>query len=86
MDPTETDADDAPMKGDEYEHANGTTELVYHVEDGRVLTFREYPNFDAFSKEVDSALYRGCNEDVALLPGPESFAADDPDEEDEPSN
>lgn len=85
MDSTETDADDTPMKGDEYEYANGTTEIVYHVEGGRVLAFREYPDFDAFSEVVDSATYRGCNEDVASLPGPESFAADDSNEEDDSS-
>ncbi|MUV56808.1 hypothetical protein [Halogeometricum sp. CBA1124] len=57
-----------PQKGDEYSHRDGTTEVVFTTQDGRVLTFREYPDADSFDRTVSSATYRGVNEDVASLP------------------
>lgn len=67
-------SDDAPVEGDEYSHTDGTTEIVYLTEDGRVLTFREYPSTDAFEDAVETATYRGINDAVASLPGREEFS------------
>jgi hypothetical protein len=64
---------DGPMRGDRYEHADGTGEVVYLTEDGRVLTFREYPSVDAFETTVADATYRGVLEEVAAMPGLEAF-------------
>lgn len=62
-----------PTKGDQYEHPDGTVEIVFAVEDGRVLTIREYPDVDAFTDDVDDAASAGTHEGVADLPGPEFF-------------
>lgn len=79
--------DDTPVEGDEYSHSDGTTEIVYLTEDGRVLTLREYPSTRAFQKTVDAAAYRGINDDVAALPSRETFLdmelPDEPDEREE---
>lgn len=69
-----TNSGDTPDKGDEYLHEDGSKEIVYHVEDGRILSFREYPDHDAFEGATERATYTGRNEEVATLPGPESFA------------
>ncbi|MFC6784605.1 hypothetical protein [Halobaculum halobium] len=63
-----------PVAGDSYDHPDGKSEVVYLVEDGRVLTFREYPSVEAFEATVDGAAYRGIDEAVAGLPGREAFA------------
>ncbi|WP_435064323.1 hypothetical protein [Halobaculum sp. EA56] len=65
---------EAPVGGDSYRHPDGSAEVVYLVEDGRVVTFREYPSLSAFESAVDDAAYRGIDEDVADLPGREAFA------------
>lgn len=65
--------DETPMEGDEYTHSDGTTEIVYLTEDGRVLTLREYPSASAFNETVDAAAYRGINDDVAALPDRDAF-------------
>lgn len=64
----------SPTKGDEYSHRDGTTEVVFMTEDGRVLTFREYPDTDSFDAAVSDATYRGVNADVASLPEPAAFS------------
>jgi hypothetical protein len=64
---------DGPMQGDRYEHADGTSEVVYLTESGQVLTFREYPSVDAFETALTDATYRGVLEEVAALPGLEAF-------------
>ncbi|RDI69647.1 hypothetical protein [Halopelagius longus] len=82
-------SDDAPVEGDEYSHTDGTTEIVYLTEDGRVLTLREYPSTNAFEDAVETAAYRGINEAVAALPGREEFLdtelPGDADEDDGPA-
>lgn len=62
-----------PIKGDQYRHPDGTREVVYLLEDGRVLTFSEYPSVEAFEEAVGDAVYRGLNEEVVDLPGLEAF-------------
>jgi hypothetical protein len=76
---TADETDSPPQKGDQYVHADGTTEVVFLTEDGRVLTFREYPSVDTFRDGVASAAYRGINDDVVSLPGPAAFADFEPD-------
>ena len=66
-----------PRKGDEYSHDDGTTEIVFMSEDGRVLTFREYPDAESFERTVAAAAYRGVNEDVASLPPASAFDSSD---------
>lgn len=66
-----------PQKGDEYRHPDGTTEVVFMTEDGRVLSFREYPDTETFDQSVETATYRGVNDDVASLPDASAFAASD---------
>lgn len=68
-----------PQKGDEYHHPEGTTEVVFMTEDGRVLSFREYPDVETFERSVSTAAYRGVNDDVASLPDASAFAASDAD-------
>jgi hypothetical protein len=76
-------SDDGPVEGDEYSHPDGTTEIVYLTEDGRVLTLREYPSTSAFTDAVGPAAYRGINDAVASLPDREAFAdAEFPEESD----
>lgn len=62
-----------PAKGDQYEHPDGTTEVVFAVEEGRVLTIREYPDADAFDEGVADASSAGTHEGVANLPDAEFF-------------
>lgn len=57
----------------EYRHDDGSTEVVFAVEDGRVLTLREYPDEAAFSDAVESATYVGQHDGVAELPDVEAF-------------
>lgn len=66
--------DSSPQKGDEYSHPDGTTEVVFMTEDGRVLTFREYSSVDSFDRSVSRAEYRGVNPEVASLPAAAEFA------------
>lgn len=56
--------------GDQYRHDDGTTEVVYAIEDGTVLTLREYPEVGGFRRAVDQATYLGVQLDVASLPPP----------------
>lgn len=68
----------APTKGDHYRFPDGTTEVVYAIEDGYVLTIREYQRREDFSRAVDPAEYVGVHDGVAALPDIE--ALDSPDE------
>lgn len=69
----DTNGPDTHQQGDQYCHTDGTTEVVYLVEDGHVLTFREYPSLASFSDAVASAAYDGYNEAVASLPERSTF-------------
>ena len=65
---------DSPAKGDEYALPNGSTEIVFHVEDGHVLTVREYGSVDSFRESVSRGRYLGTREDVLSIPDAEAFA------------
>ncbi|WP_396613386.1 hypothetical protein ACH9L7_17310 (plasmid) [Haloferax sp. S1W] len=67
------DAPATPAKGHQYERSSGTLEVVFAVEDGRVLTFREYPSIDLFHRSVADAQYTGENSAVKSLPGVDAF-------------
>lgn len=62
-----------PEKADQYRFLDNTVEVVFAVEDGRVLTFREYPDTDAFERAVDAGTYEGVHDGVKELPGVEAF-------------
>ena len=68
-----------PTKGDEYALPSGSTEIVFLVEDGRVLTVREYESIDAFEQAVAHGRYLGTRDEVAAMPDVEAFADSDPD-------
>lgn len=74
-----------PAKGDEYVLPDGSTEIVFHVEGGRVLTVSEYESVEAFEASVSAGRYVGTREEVATMPGVEAFdgsgpATDDPED------
>lgn len=65
---------ESPAKGDEYALPDGPTEIVFLIEDGHVLTVREYESVDAFEETVSRGRYLGTREDVLSLPDAEEFA------------
>ncbi|RAW45624.1 hypothetical protein DQW50_07675 [Halorubrum sp. 48-1-W] len=67
-----------PAKGDEYVLPDGSTEIVFLVEGGRVLTVSEYESIDAFEEAVSTGRYVGTREEVATMPGVEAFDGPDP--------
>lgn len=73
------DTDRSVTKADHYRHPDGTVEVVYALEDGAVLTFREYPSEGAFQAQVEDAEYLGEHPGVAELPGPAGEADSDAD-------
>ena len=69
-----SDADpDEPFRGATYVFDDGTTEVVYVREDGRILTIREYPSDTAFQQVAEEAEFTGTHEGVASLPDVEEF-------------
>lgn len=76
-------ADNEPHEGDEYAHPDGTTEIIYMVRNGRILTFREYTSVERFQDAVEDAAYRGINDDVAELPPAESFETEPSESDDD---
>lgn len=64
---------EAPSKGDQYDHPDGTREIVFATDEGRVLTVREYPAVAAFTEGVDAAEYAGVHDGVVDLPSSDSF-------------
>lgn len=50
-----------PHEGDEYQHEDGTHEVVFAVESGRILTVREYPDVAAFRDAIETADPHGTN-------------------------
>lgn len=67
------DPGDSPKKAAEYRHDDGSAEIVFAVDDGRVLTVREYPDEPTFERATESAAYVGQHEGVSDLPGVEAF-------------
>jgi hypothetical protein len=66
-----------PEQGDHYRHRDGTDEIVFAVENGRVLTVREYRRVEDFAGAVSDAEYAGSHEGVADLPGVETFGGEE---------
>jgi acylphosphatase len=60
-------------RGRAYEHDDGTVEVVFAAEDGRVLTVREYPTRETCLRVLDAARFRGTNEAVLDLPDVDAF-------------
>jgi hypothetical protein len=75
-----------PQKADQYRYDDGTVEVVFAVEDGRVLTFREYPDTDSFQAAVGDGEFDGVHPGVEKLPGVEAFRDGDPAEDGEFAN
>ena len=75
MAPDESSGDRAsdPQKADHYRHRDGTDEIVFAVEEGNVLSVREYGSVDDFERAVADAKRVGTHEGVADLPGVEAF-------------
>ena len=71
-----TDDGGAPEKADLYRHPDGTTEIVFAVEDGTVLTFREYRDAESFRRATAEATHEGSHEGVRDLPDAEAFRDD----------
>lgn len=61
------------QRADAYDHPDDVYEVVFAVEDGRVLSVREYPSRETFSRAVAGATYRGTDCDVADLPDVSAF-------------
>lgn len=78
--------DTEPAKGSQYRHGDGTVEVVFAVEDERVLVVREYPTIDAFENAIADATDAGIHEQVADLPGVEAFADEAEDGSNDESN
>ena len=74
-----SDPDHPVAKAAQYRHPDGTVEVVYALEEGAVLTFREYPDEATFDATLDDAEYLGEHPGVASLPGlDEAGAAEEP--------
>ncbi|WP_158056242.1 hypothetical protein [Halorussus halophilus] len=74
--PNDSRESESPQKADHYRHDDGTDEIVFAVEEGRVLTIREYPDTDAFERAISDAEHVGTHDGVAGLPGADAFADD----------
>lgn len=68
--------DSSPQKADQYEHPDGTLEIVFAVEGGNVLTIREYQSVSQFERSIDDATYLGTHEGVLDIPDADYFRAD----------
>lgn len=72
---------DAATEAAKYQYDDGTVEIVFVAESGRVLTVREYPDESSFEAEVGSATYLGEHAGIAELPPVEALLAEDGGEE-----
>ncbi len=68
---------DYPEIGEQCSYPDGTIEIVFAVEDGAILTVREYPERELFDAAVVDARQEGINEAVANLPSVDAFTQDD---------
>ncbi|WP_246988171.1 hypothetical protein [Halorientalis marina] len=66
-----------PTKADQYDHPDGTLEVVFAVEDGKVLTIREYDSVSQFERNTSEATYAGSHHGVLNIPDLESFREDE---------
>jgi hypothetical protein len=65
----------APSESDWYRH-DDVDEIVFAVDDGHILTVREYPSFERFRDEVRQATYVGTHADVDNIPDVDEFKSD----------
>lgn len=68
---------DPATKAAKYQHDDGSVEIVFATEEGRVLTVREYPDDESFEAVIDSATYEGQHAGVAELSPVEEFVSRD---------
>jgi len=62
-----------PFRGARFEFDDGTTEVVFELADGDVLTVREYQTRTAFERAVADAEFDGAHDGVAALPDVDTF-------------
>lgn len=62
-----------PVKGDEYRYPDGTIEVVFAVEDGSVLTVKNYRDIESFRTRTTDATYVGTNQEVENIPDIDEF-------------
>lgn len=70
---------ETPNVGDEFHHPDGTTETVFAIREGHVLTVREYRDIAAFQRAVEAADAAGSNPLVEELSLQEFASAEDRD-------
>jgi hypothetical protein len=68
---------DPATKAAKYQYDDGSVEIVFATEEGRVLTVREYPGEESFEAAIDSATYQGRHAGVAELSPVEEFISGD---------
>jgi len=68
---------DPATEAAKYQYDDGTVEIVFAAEEGRVLTVREYSDDASFETQIESATYRGQHSGVAELPPVEAFVPGD---------
>ncbi|MFC6873713.1 hypothetical protein [Halobellus marinus] len=68
---------DPATEAAQYQYDDGTVEIVFAAEEGRVLTVREYPDDASFKTEIEPATYLGRHSGIADLPPVEAFTSGD---------
>ncbi|WP_311173541.1 hypothetical protein [Halobellus ordinarius] len=68
---------DSATEAAKYQYDDGTVEIVFAAEEGRVLTVREYPDDASFETEIEPARYLGQHSGIAELPPVEAFMSGD---------
>lgn len=66
---------DSATEAAKYQYDDGTVEIVFVAEAGRVLTVREYPDDASFEAEIEPARYLGEHSGIAELPGVDAFVS-----------
>lgn len=61
------------FRGARFEFDDDTTEVIFELADGHVLTVREYPTRTAFERAVANAEFDGTHDGVAALPDVDAF-------------
>ena len=67
---------DPATEAAKYQYDDGTVEIVFAAEAGRVLTVREYPDDASFEAEIGPATYLGQHSGIAELPPVEAFMSE----------
>lgn len=69
---SEADPDEL-FRGAKFVFDDETTEVVFELADGRVLTVREYPTRTSFERAVADAAFDGTHAGIASLPDVDTF-------------